>query len=92
MSMLVMRAEACGLRTVAPNSIPGTTTSLENSKEPSIFGGTSGRAVERPTRPAEVTAGLASRVVTMGPAGLDRFRGPAERAAATSTTAATMPS
>ena len=87
-SMPVMRAWAWGLRTVAPKSIPGTTTSLENSNDPSILAGTSGRATERPTRPTSARAAPARSEPRRG---WSRRRRPIAPPA-TSTTAATMPS
>src|SRR5204863_167915 len=46
-----MRACACGLRTVWPQSIPGATRSLEYANSPFTFGTPSARSTTSPMRP-----------------------------------------
>ena len=51
MSIATIRACACGLRSVWPQSIPGTIRSLAYANSPFTFGGASTRATSSPTLP-----------------------------------------
>src|SRR5437867_157555 len=69
-SMRTMRARACGLRTVAPWSIPSRARSLAYSNDPCVFGGASLRGADSPTTPRSLVRGGAS---VMGePPGMSR--------------------
>src|SRR5438094_3169224 len=61
-SMRTMRARACGLRTVAPWSIPSRARSLAYSNDPCVFGGASLRGADSPTTPRSLVGGGASVV------------------------------
>src|SRR5207253_2394731 len=52
-----MRACACGLRTVCPQSIPGATRSLEYANSPFTFGTPSARSTTSPMRPTSSRRG-----------------------------------
>ena len=51
MSIETMRACACGLRSVWPQSIPGAIRSLAYANSPFTFGGASTRGTSSPTLP-----------------------------------------
>ena len=57
----MMRAWACGLRTVWPQSIPGATRSLENANSPLTFG--------MPSRPQHALADAADLEPCAAPSG-----------------------
>src|SRR5581483_443623 len=70
-SISTIRACACGLRTVWPQSIPAACRSLAYWNSPVVFGTPSARRTLSPTRPRSSWRGRV--VVVASPAGIDRL-------------------
>ena len=65
-SIARMRACACGLRSVWPQSMPGASRSLENANSPFVFGTASERRMLSPTRPCSSRLGAATACSRVG--------------------------